>query len=303
MPVAVEDTLTVISFSMFHGKNHGKKGGLMKTREELEEFAKQIRIDVVNMSMNSKKTGAHIGGAFSAAEILAVLYGSVSNVYPNDPENEYRDRIILSKSHAAVALYSALCQVGFIPRDDIDNAMMGESELYKHPKKSIERGIECSGGSLGMGLSFAVGIAQGLKLKNNSEARVFVILGDGECNEGSVWEAAASIIHYQLNNITTIVDVNKYQIDGSTEEVVNAGDTAGRWASLGFDVVEVDGHDVMRLQEEFSKKRGAPTVILCDTVKGKGVSFTENRVEWHIGRLSEEQAEQALEELKSVITE
>lgn len=269
----------------------------MKNREELEKIANNIRVDVVDMSQNSKKTGAHIGGAFSIAEILAVLYGSVVNINPKDPENEYRDRVILSKSHAAVALYSALSQAGFISRDEIETAMTGDSEFYKHPRQSLDRGIECSGGSLGMGLSFGVGIAQGLKLKGNDKSRVFVIVGDGECNEGSIWEAASSVIHYHLNNVVIIIDSNKLQIDGENNDVMFMGNLHERWESLGFNVVEIDGHDVMILQEELSIYRETPTVILCNTIKGKGVSFTENRVEWHIGRMSGEQVKQAKSEL------
>ena len=269
----------------------------MKTRDELEKMANDIRIDVVNMSLNSKKTGAHIGGAFSVAEILAVLYGSVLKTFPQDPENESRDRVILSKSHAAVALYSALSQAGFITREEIDTAMTGDSEFYKHPKRSLKRGIECSGGSLGMGLSFGAGMARGLKLKGNDEARVFVILGDGECNEGSVWEAASSVVHYHLNNVITIIDNNKLQIDGFNDEVMNMGSLSDRWKSMGFDVVEVDGHDVMALQEEFSANRENPTAIICNTIKGKGVSFTENHVEWHIGKMTQEQVNMARSEL------
>lgn len=267
------------------------------TREKLEELANNIRLDVVRMSANSKRTGAHIGGSFSVAEILAALYGKVLHLYPDNPTNEFRDRVILSKSHAAIALYSALSYAGFISREQIENALLPDSELFKHPHKSLERGIECSGGSLGMGLSFAVGMAKGLRLKNNDVSRIFVILGDGECNEGSVWEAAASIVNYNYNNIITIVDANGFQLDGAGDDVMYMGRAEKRWESMGFDVVCVDGHDVSALVTELMPHRSKPTVVFCHTVKGKGVSFTENRVEWHMGHMSTEQTEQALKEL------
>ena len=269
----------------------------MKTKAELDNIAKNIRADVVKMACNSKATGAHIGGSFSVAEILAVLYGSVMNVSPSDCENKYRDRLILSKSHAAIALYSALSQVGFITRDEIDNAMVGKSFFYKHPQKALEYGIECSGGSLGMGLSFEMGMGYALRLDENSSSRVFVIVGDGECNEGSIWEAAASIIHYNLNNVIVVVDNNRLQIDGTNDEVLRMGSMKERWSSMGFDVIEVDGHDVEELQDELSIYRNKPTVILANTIKGKGVSFTENACEWHVGRLTNEQRDIALQEI------
>lgn len=269
----------------------------MKTREELDNIAKNIRADVVKMTCNSKVTGGHIGGSFSVAEILAVLYGSVMNVNPLDYDNEYRDRLILSKSHAAIALYSALSQAGFIPREEIDNAMMGRSFFYKHPQKSLKYGIECSGGSLGMGLSFGMGTGYALKLNGNLSSRVFVIVGDGECNEGSIWEAASSIVHYNLNNVVVILDNNDLQIDGTNEDVLMMGSMKQRWASVGFDVAEVDGHDVMLLQDVLSTEYSKPTVIIANTIKGKGVSFTENVCEWHVGRLTNEQRDIALQEI------
>lgn len=269
----------------------------MKTREELENLARDIRADVINMTYNSRVSGGHVGGSLSIAEILAVLYGAVMKVNYRDYDNESRDRLILSKSHAALALYSALSYAGFISREEIDMAMKENSFFYKHPQKAPQYGIECSGGSLGMGLSFGMGMGYAMRLKGVEDSRVFVIVGDGECNEGSVWEAANSIIHYGLNNVLTIVDNNNLQIDGTNKEVMNMGSLKDRWKSVGFNVVEVNGHDVMELQKVFNETRTIPTVVICNTVKGKGVSFTENVRDWHVGRLTDEQRDVALQEI------
>lgn len=273
---------------------------MAKSREELEELARQIRIDIVNMTHNSGVKGAHLGGSMSIADIMAVLYGSVMNIDPKNPTMDERDRVILSKAHAAMTLYAALHHTGFITGDIIDSAMHGESLLYEHPKKSPEMGIESSGGSLGMGLSFGMGMALGLKKKGNDKSRVFVIIGDGECDEGSIWEAANAVIHYELNNLVTIIDENGLQYDGTPSEVMKIGSMKARWESVGFDVVEVDGHDVLILQEELSKERKVPTVLICKTVKGKGISFAEDRVEWHSEKVTEELLEQAMKDLGEI---
>ena len=273
---------------------------MSKTREELEELARLIRIDIVNMTHNSGLKGAHLGGSMSIADIMAVLYGSVMKIDPKQPDMEERDRVILSKAHAAMTLYAALHHAGFISDELIDSAMHGKSLLYEHPKKSPELGIESSGGSLGMGLSFGMGMALGLKKKGNDSSRVFVIVGDGECDEGSIWEAANAVVHYGLNNLVTIIDENGLQYDGTPSEVMQIGSMKARWESVGFDVYEIDGHDVMILQEELSKHREKPTVLICKTVKGKGISFAENRVEWHSEKVTEELLEQAMKDLGEI---
>ena len=269
----------------------------LRTREELEKLANDIRKDIVKMTYNSGVKGAHLGGSMSIADILAVLYGAVMNVDPSNPTMEERDRLIVSKAHAAMTLYSALSYAGFISREEIENAMHGDSIFFEHPKKMPQYGIEASGGSLGQGLSFGMGMALGLKKKGNEESRVFVILGDGECDEGSVWEAATAIVHYGLNNVITIVDLNGLQFDGTNDEIMGLGSMRGRFESIGFDVVEIDGHDIDKLLETFSVKRDKPTAVICKTIKGKGVSFAENVVEWHTGRLTDELYEQAMKEL------
>lgn len=205
--------------------------------------------------------------------------------------------MIISKAHAAVGLYAALRYAGFMSQEDIDNAMHGESQFFEHPKKSVINGIEFSGGSLGQGLSLGMGTALALKKKGNDKSRVVVVLGDGECDEGQVWEAAAAITHFNLKNVTVIIDANGLQYDGVSKEIMSLGNMCDRWKSLGYETVEVDGHDVIALKTELSKLQQRPKAVIAKTVKGKGLSFAENVVEWHTGRLTDELYNQALEEI------
>ena len=266
----------------------------MRSREELEGLAKRIRLHVAKMTWQSGIKGAHLGGSMSIAEILAVLYGSVMHVDPARPDMPERDRLILSKAHAAVALYAALYEAGFLTQDDLDHALQGDSVFFEHPKMSLRHGIEFSGGSLGQGLSLGMGTALGLKKKGIDGPRIFVILGDGECDEGSVWEAAAAVAHFGLNRVTVIIDRNGLQFDGRKEDILKPGDLALRWASLGYDVQTVNGHDVEELQAALEREADRPKVIIADTVKGKGVPFAENDVTWHTGRLTDELYQEAL---------
>ncbi len=268
----------------------------MKSREELEAMARRIRLDVAKMTHQSGLKGAHLGGSMSVADILAVLYGKILKYDPAHPDDPERDRLILSKAHAAVALYAALHQAGFLSEEDIGHALQGNSPYFEHPKKSPEHGIEFSGGSLGQGLSLGMGTALGLKKKGVS-ARVFVILGDGECDEGSVWEAAAAVTHFGLDNVTVIVDDNGLQFDGRKEDILKPGDPAARWASLGYAVRTVDGHNVEELQEALLAESDRPKVIIAKTVKGKGVHFAENDVTWHTGRLTDELYQEAIRDI------
>ena len=268
----------------------------MKSREELEALARRIRLDVAKMTHQSGLKGAHLGGSMSVADILAVLYGNILKYDPANPDDPERDRLIISKVHAAVALYAALHEVGFLSDADIDHALQGNSPFFEHPKKSPEHGIEFSGGSLGQGLSLGMGTALGLKKKGVS-ARVFVILGDGECDEGQVWEAAAAVTHFGLSNVTVIVDDNGLQFDGRKEDILKPGDPAARWASLGYDVRTVDGHNVEELQEALLAESDKPKVIIAKTVKGKGVHFAENDVTWHTGRLTDELYQEAIRDI------
>ncbi|MEY8392205.1 transketolase [Lachnospiraceae bacterium] len=270
----------------------------MKSRNELELMAKDMRRDAYKMAYNSGTKGAHLGGGMSVVEILAVLYGAIMKYDVSNPSWEERDRLIMSKGHGGISLYAALKNVGYLSQEEIDGALHGDSDYYEHPRKNIDKGIEFSGGSLGQGLSFAAGMALGLSKRSNDKSRVYVILGDGECDEGSVWEAAASVIHFGLKQITVIIDLNGLQYDGSTEHIMRLGNMRSRWESIGYDVFEVDGHDVLALQDVFRKESEKPQVVIAHTVKGKGMSFAENRVEWHTAYLTEELYRQALKELE-----
>ena len=269
----------------------------MKSRAELESMARRIRLGIAQMTHQSGLKGAHLGGSMSVADILAVLYGDVLHYDLQNPLAPERDRVILSKAHAAVALYAALHEAGFLTDEEIGHAMQGDSPFFEHPRMDPAHGIEFSGGSLGQGLSLGMGTALGLK-KKGIAARVYVILGDGECDEGQVWEAAAAVPHFGLTNLTVIVDDNGLQFDGRKEEILKAPDPAGRWASLGYEVSTVDGHDVEAVRGALMQETaGKPRVIIAKTVKGKGVRFAENEVTWHTGRLTDELYEEAIRDI------
>lgn len=269
----------------------------MKTEKDLQRIACIIRKDIVKMAYNAGKKGAHIGGGMSAADIMAVLYGEVMNINPQEPTWDLRDRFIMSKAHSAIAQYAALHYAGFIGDKEIADAMSGRAVLYKHPKMNLKYGIEFSGGSLGQGLALGAGTGLALKRKGNSKSKVYVLIGDGECDEGSVWEAASSIVHYDLKNVVSIIDSNKLQNDGQTEKIMRLGDMKERWKSLGFDCIEIDGHNVLEIRDALLQDTVRPKAIIANTVKGKGISFAENCVEWHIGYLNDELYAKAMEEL------
>ena len=266
----------------------------MKSREELEAMARRIRLSIAQMTWQSGLKGAHLGGSMSVTDILAVLYGEILHYDVQNPLSPERDRLILSKAHAAVALYAALHEAGFLSKDDINHALQGDSPYFEHPKMDPTHGIEFSGGSLGQGLSLGMGTALGLKMKGNTTAKVYVILGDGECDEGQIWEAAAAVPHFGLTNVTVIVDDNGLQFDGRKEDILKAGDPAARWASLGYDVCTVNGHDVEAVRAVLLRETEKPRVIIAKTVKGKGISFAENDVTWHTGRLTDELYQEAI---------
>lgn len=269
----------------------------MKTEKDLREIANMIRKDIIKMAYHAGKKGAHVGGGMSAADIMAVLYGEVMNVDSQNPDWDLRDRFIMSKAHSAIAQYAALHYAGFISDYDIENAMSGRAALYKHPKMNITYGLEFSGGSLGQGLALGAGTGLALKRKGNNQSKVYVLIGDGECDEGSIWEAASSIIHFDLKNVVSIIDCNKLQNDGKTEKVMKLGDMKGRWESLGFECITADGHNVLEIRDALLQETVLPKVIIADTVKGKGISFAENCVEWHIGYVNDELYAKAMEEL------
>lgn len=271
---------------------------MQRTVEECKKIAKQMRIDSVHMTYRLGNIGAHIGGGLSLIEIMAVLYGMELQYEKENLEAETRDRVILSKGHGTLALYTAMKAVGLISEEELLTYKTKDTFLYAHPSMNPKKGIEFSSGSLGQGLSLGVGCCLGLKRKKNAESKVYVILGDGECDEGSVWEAAQSAAHYECDQLVAIVDCNGIQYDGPTEQVMNFGKMEEKWKSFGWDVCVVDGHDVQALHEAFGTKHDRPLVIIANTIKGKGVSFMENNPLWHNHSLTKEQYEQALRELE-----
>lgn len=266
------------------------------TRRALNLSANQIRIDLLR-SIYLAQSG-HLGGSLSIADLLAVLY-DVMNVSPISINDPCRDRLVLSKGHAAPALYAALAQKGFFPSKWLDTLRTLHGPLQGHPDMHTTPGVDFSSGSLGLGLSVAVGMALGMRhLK--CDGRVYCILGDGELQEGVVWEAASAASHYSLDRLTAFVDINGLQIDGPTCKVMYGGHEAARFEGFGWHTIHADGHDVVSIDLTLRQAwavTGKPTVILLHTTKGKGVSFMENRAEWHGQPPSEAQYKQALTEL------
>ena len=262
-----------------------------------QEAAKHIRRHIIEMTYATGKTGAHLGGSLSIVELLAGLYVGNMRFDTDDPNWEWRDRVILSKGHAAMALYPALAEAGIIEESELETFKKDGSRLGGHPSLNGLQGIEFASGSLGQGLSLGVGTCLALKRKNNTESRVFVFLGDGECDEGSVWEAAASAGHYYLNNLVAVVDMNAIQYDGLTAEVMDMSPLEKKWIDFGWDVISIDGHNIEEVLDAYDQKGDKPLAILAHTVKGKGVSFMENNWKYHNASLTKELYDQAIEEL------
>jgi transketolase len=268
-------------------------------REALQRIAHTLRRHVVHMAADSP--GAHVGGCMSATEILTVLFfDGVLRVDPEQPRMEGRDYLVFSKGHASAVLYAALAERGFFPVAELETYKKMGSRLAGHSLKSIP-GVELATGSLGHGLAVGNGLA--LAGKHDRLAyRVFVVLGDGECQEGSVWEAAMTAAHYRLDNVVAIVDRNGVQEDGPTEEIMALEPFAAKWRAFNWEVREVDGHDVAELAEALHQvpfAPGRPSLLLARTVKGKGISFAENTHAWHYGKLSPADKAQALADLDS----
>jgi transketolase len=269
----------------------------MRDVRELERIARQLRRDVVKMVGQSQ--AGHPGGALSSVDIITALYFAVLNIRPDNPEWDGRDRFVLSKGHACPALYAALGELGFFPKSEFETFDRINGLLQGHPDMRKTPGVDMSTGSLGQGLSAAVGMALGGKLKG-AAWKVFVLLGDGELNEGQVWEAAMSAAKLKLDNLVAIVDRNTLQLVGPTEETMPLEPLAAKWWDFGWRVLETDGHDMAQLLavlDEVQVAQEGPTVIIAHTVKGRGVSYMEYQVEWHSKAPSREQLTQALREL------
>jgi len=262
-------------------------------------LAKTIRLSALRMALNSGKNGTHLGAGLSTVEIMTALYGGVLKYDINNKEDENRDRLVVSKGHCVLSYYSALRQAGFLTDEDIQSFETNGSHFHGHAMRNLDKGIEFSGGSLSMGMSFAVGQALACK-KKGLTCRVFSIVGDGECDEGLIWEAAMSAANYGLNNFVLIVDRNKLQYDGTTTEVMNQFDLGDKFRAFGFDVKAVDGHDVDALIDAMNAPSDKPVCVIADTIKGKGVSFMEGVKAWHHSVLTQEQYEQAVTEVENV---
>ncbi|MCG5102205.1 transketolase [Oceanobacillus alkalisoli] len=266
--------------------------------EELKNKAIELRQTVVTMVYEAQS--GHPGGSLSAADFVTALYFREMNVNPKNPDWEDRDRFVLSKGHVAPIQYAALAHKGFVPMETIHTLREYGSPFQGHPDSKMCPGIDISTGSLGQGLSCAVGMALGGKLDEKSY-RVFAVVGDGECQEGQIWEAAQSAVKYELDNLVVFVDDNGLQIDGTTEEIMPNLDLEKKFEAFGFETRRIDGHSmeeiVATLDEATEKKNGKPQAIICNTVKGKGVSYMENVVGWHGKAPNKEQYEQAMEEL------
>jgi transketolase len=267
--------------------------------EELKEMAYKIRR--LSVEMITYARWGHIGGSFSMAEILSTLYFYLMNVKPDDPHWEERDRLVLSKAHGSPAVYAALALRGFYPEEQIYTyCELGGFEGHTYMQRTP--GLESSGGPLGMGLSVATGMALGLRFKEIPRARVFCIIGDGETNEGNIWEAAMAAAHYHLDNLIAIVDYNKVMAKGFVWDLMSVEPLADKWRAFGWDVLEVDGHDLPALTQVFHRARwvqprGKPIVVIAHTVKGKGVEMSEFNYKWHTHAPDPHTADKMLREL------
>ena len=267
--------------------------------EELKKVSLNMRKNILKMIHNAKS--GHPGGALSCCEILNVLFTKVMTHYcecEENPNYKNRDRFILSKGHASAALYAVMAECGYIKENELLTFRKLGSKLQGHPCCNKLKGIEISTGSLGQGLSIGCGMALGLRL-DNIKSRVYILLGDGELQEGSVWEAAMNAAHHKLNNITAIIDYNGLQIDGKIDNVKSLGDINSKFKAFGWDTIEIDGHNYDEIYNALikSKDNAKPTAIIAHTIKGKGISFMENNPSWHGKAPNDEQLDLALKEL------
>lgn len=269
----------------------------MRDHKGLNEITNVIRKDIVSMICKSKS--GHPGGSLSAVEILTALYFDQMNIDPTNPKMEDRDRFVLSKGHAAPALYAILAERGYFDKEELNSLRKLGSMLQGHPDMKKIPGVEMSTGSLGQGFSVACGMAMAAKL-DNAPWNVYALLGDGEVQEGIIWEAAMSAAHYKLDNMIAFLDYNGLQIDGEVESVMSINPIEDKFRTFGWNVITIDGHDFDQIFAALDMAKDTvdkPTMIIAKTVKGKGVSFMENQASWHGSAPSEEQLEQALSEL------
>ena len=267
---------------------------------QLKNHAINIRKNIVEMITKSKS--GHPGGSLSAVEILTYLYFKEMNINESNLDSKERDYFVLSKGHAAPVLYATLSEKGFIPQEELMTLRTLGSKLQGHPDSKKIKSVDISTGSLGQGISNAVGLALGAKI-DNSDSRVYTLLGDGELQEGLVWEAVMSAAHYKLSNLVAFIDYNKLQIDGNNEDVMGIKPLNKKFESFGWNVVSIDGHDFKQIEEALQSAKNEhkqPTVIIAETVKGKGVSFMENNAGWHGTAPNSEQRDLAINELEEM---
>jgi transketolase len=272
-------------------------------KNELKKIAVKVRMGIIEGTFNAKS--GHPGGSLSSADILTYLYFKEMKIDPENPRGENRDLFVLSKGHAAPGLYSVMAQRGFFPVEHLKTLRKPDSNLQGHPSMNLLAGVDMSTGSLGQGISAACGMALGLKLKN-SENRVYSILGDGELQEGQVWEALMYAAAKKLDNLVAVVDNNNLQIDGTIEQVNSPYPIAEKFLAFGWNVIEIDGHCFDEIEKAYNsakEHKGAPTAIIAKTIKGKDVSFMENEVGWHGTAPNKEQYETAMAELNEKLNQ
>ena len=267
--------------------------------KKIKDFSYNLRKNILEMAFAAGASSSHFGGALSIADIVSVLFSHQMKIDSKNPKWEDRDRFILSKGHACLSYYAALCEVGYISREDLSTFEKDETNLLGHPVMNRDLGIDFSNGSLGMGLSLGIGVALAAK-KRKKDFNVYVIIGDGECNEGSVWESAMAAPHYKLNNIFAIIDKNNFQQTGSNKNIMNSDSLKEKWKSFGWHTTELDGHNIDELCNFFenSKAVNQPKCIIANTIKGKGFSFAENNNDWHHSVLTKSFFEKAMKELE-----
>lgn len=263
----------------------------------LQEKAHQLRLDIINELYEAGS--GHPGGSLSCLDTLVALYYNVMNIRPEDPHWEERDRFVLSKGHCAPALYAVLADKGYYDKAELATLRKLGSHLQGHPDMRKTPGVDANTGSLGQGMPIAMGVALAAKY-GKKDYRVFTMVGDGECQEGLVWEAAMAAAHYGLDNFTVILDHNGLQIDGANDDVMSLGDVCAKFAAFGFDVFTVDGHDIDAVTAALKAEHtaGKPKFVCCETVKGKGVSFMEGKASWHGAAIKTADYEAAIKELE-----
>ena len=266
--------------------------------ENIKSFTLNVRKNILEMAVAAGAGSSHFGGALSIAEIVSILFAYQMKIDKKNPNWEERDRFILSKGHACLAYYAALCEIGYISKEELKTFEKNDTNLLGHPVINRKLGIDFSNGSLGMGLSLGIGVAISSK-KKKKKFNVYVVIGDGECNEGSIWEAAMAAPNFKLDNLYAIIDKNNFQQTGSNKEIMSVESLKDKWSSFGWHTVELDGHNIKALYKFFndSSKINKPKAIIANTIKGKGFSFSENNNDWHHSILTKSFYDKALKEL------